>query len=143
MEEILASIRRIIADDQALFAGGDGAPPEAMDREQDVPPQMAAYAGPANGRAREFGRDPAPARPAAAASAAQAEPRLVSPATSESVAAAFNALVASRFIQNSDVVASLARELLRPMLTAWLDENLPAIVERLVRAEIERAARGE
>ena len=28
--------------------------------------------------------------------------------------------------------------MLRPMLKAWLDENLPAIVERLVRAEIER-----
>jgi len=32
--------------------------------------------------------------------------------------------------------------MLRPMLKAWLDENLPGIVERLVRAEIERLARG-
>lgn len=32
----------------------------------------------------------------------------------------------------------LARELLRPALTAWLDKNLPAIVERLVAAEIAR-----
>ena len=32
--------------------------------------------------------------------------------------------------------------MLRPMLKAWLDENLPDIVERLVRAEIERLARG-
>ena len=32
--------------------------------------------------------------------------------------------------------------MLRPMLKAWLDENLPAMVERLVRAEIERVARG-
>jgi uncharacterized protein len=27
------------------------------------------------------------------------------------------------------------------MLKAWLDDNLPAIVERLVRAEIERVSR--
>ena len=32
-------------------------------------------------------------------------------------------------------------EMLRPMLQSWLDENLPALVERLVEAEIERLAR--
>jgi cell pole-organizing protein PopZ len=36
----------------------------------------------------------------------------------------------------------LVRELLRPMLREWLDDNLPGIVEKLVRAEIERVARG-
>jgi cell pole-organizing protein PopZ len=33
-------------------------------------------------------------------------------------------------------------ELLRPMLKTWLDENLPGMVERLVRAEIERVSCG-
>jgi cell pole-organizing protein PopZ len=36
----------------------------------------------------------------------------------------------------------IATELLRPMLQEWLDENLPTLVERLVREEIERVARG-
>jgi hypothetical protein len=36
----------------------------------------------------------------------------------------------------------LVSELIRPMLKTWLDDNLPAIVERLVRAEIERLSRG-
>ncbi|RYE51721.1 MAG: DUF2497 domain-containing protein, partial [Rhizobiaceae bacterium] len=36
----------------------------------------------------------------------------------------------------------IAAELLRPMLQEWLDENLPTLVERLVREEIERVARG-
>ena len=36
----------------------------------------------------------------------------------------------------------LAREMLRPMLKSWLDENLPRIVETMVQAEIERATRG-
>ena len=40
-------------------------------------------------------------------------------------------------------IIGLTREMLRPMLKAWLDDNLPAIVERLVSAEIERVARGE
>ncbi|MGH7757157.1 MAG: PopZ family protein, partial [Vulcanimicrobiaceae bacterium] len=60
-----------------------------------------------------------------------------------SVRAAFNALLASRFVQHSDAVIDLTRELLRPLLKTWLDDNLPAIVERLVSAEIERVARGE
>ncbi|QWC56783.1 DUF2497 domain-containing protein [Erythrobacter sp. 3-20A1M] len=37
----------------------------------------------------------------------------------------------------------LAREMLRPMLAQWLDENLPPMVERLVREEIARIARKE
>ncbi len=38
-------------------------------------------------------------------------------------------------------VEQLAEELMRPMLRQWLDENLPDMVERLVRREIERMAR--
>lgn len=34
----------------------------------------------------------------------------------------------------------LTRELLKPMLARWLDDNLPPIVERLVKAEIARIA---
>jgi cell pole-organizing protein PopZ len=32
----------------------------------------------------------------------------------------------------------IVREEIRPMLKAWLDTNLPPLVERLVAAEIER-----
>lgn len=34
----------------------------------------------------------------------------------------------------------LTRELLRPMLAQWLDDNLPGMVEELVKAEIARIA---
>ncbi len=34
----------------------------------------------------------------------------------------------------------LTREMLRPMLAQWLDDNLPAMVEELVKAEIARIA---
>ena len=59
-------------------------------------------------------------------------------------ARAFNALLASRIVQHSDVIVirSYPRDA-APMLKTWLDDNLPAIVERLVCAEIERVARGE
>jgi cell pole-organizing protein PopZ len=36
----------------------------------------------------------------------------------------------------------LVKEMLRPMLKAWIDDNLPGMVERIVRAEIERVSRG-
>ena len=38
--------------------------------------------------------------------------------------------------------AYLLKDMLRPMLKTWLDDNLPQLVERLVRAEIERVSRG-
>lgn len=36
----------------------------------------------------------------------------------------------------------LVKELLRPMLKAWLDKNLPAVVERIVEKEIAKIAHG-
>ena len=35
-------------------------------------------------------------------------------------------------------IEDIVREEMRPLLKAWLDANLPPLVERLVRAEIER-----
>ena len=45
-------------------------------------------------------------------------------------------------VQNARTLEDLVREMLRPMLKAWLDDNLPNMVERMVRAEIERVSRG-
>lgn len=44
--------------------------------------------------------------------------------------------------QSTRTVEDLVQDMLRPMLKAWLDDNLPSLVERLVRAEIERVSRG-
>ena len=67
---------------------------------------------------------------------------LFSATTNQSLASAFNTLAASRLADNSDDLLSMSREMIRPLLKTWLDENLPSMVERLVRAEIERVARG-
>ena len=95
----------------------------------------------------EAGRDPAaapqprPIEPVTQPVPPKEEP-LVSPATDQAVSGAFHALVASRLVPTSDVVAEMVRDMVRPMLKTWLDDNLPIMVERLVRAEIERVARG-
>jgi cell pole-organizing protein PopZ len=70
------------------------------------------------------------------------EPPLVSAETGRAVDAAFNALAHTVLVQNAKTLEDLVKEMLRPMLKSWLDDNLPGLVERLVRAEIERVSRG-
>jgi cell pole-organizing protein PopZ len=67
---------------------------------------------------------------------------LVSAATSVAVDSAFNTLAQTVLVQNGPSLEDLVRQMLRPMLKTWLDDNLPGLVERLVRAEIERVSRG-
>lgn len=45
--------------------------------------------------------------------------------------------------KQGQTIEDLIREMLRPMLKAWLDENLPGVVEQLVQREIERVSRGK
>jgi len=67
---------------------------------------------------------------------------IISEQTSAAVSAAFDSLANTFFAQNSRTVEDLVREMLRPMLKHWLDDNLPGLVERMVRSEIERVSRG-
>ena len=68
--------------------------------------------------------------------------QLVSLQTGEKVAAAFGELDAAIAAGQHRSFDEIAEEMLRPMLTQWLDDNLPTLVERLVREEIERVSRG-
>ncbi|PHR25027.1 MAG: hypothetical protein COA37_04655 [Hoeflea sp.] len=68
--------------------------------------------------------------------------QLVSLQTGEKVAAAFGELDAAIAAGQQRSFDEIAEEMLRPMLTQWLDDNLPTLVERLVREEIERVSRG-
>ena len=70
------------------------------------------------------------------------EERIISTATAAAVDSAFNALAQTVLVQNAKTLEDLVKEMLRPMLQHWLDNNLPTLVERLVRQEIERVARG-
>lgn len=77
-----------------------------------------------------------------ARSAPEVDEPLVSAAASATVQSAFGQLSHTVLAANARTLDDLVKEMLRPMLRAWLDENLPVIVERLVRAEIERVSRG-
>jgi len=205
MEEILASIRRIIADDDASKTAPRPAEPpqaaapapaarpapppppppsarvtppepslddeavaaapepvaEADDQSADIldlTEQMATPAPPPANPAPQFrtidgsfdvsyedekSAAPMP-EPRRAFDDSRAEERsqLLSSSTSAAVDSAFNTLAQTVLVQNARTLEDLVREMLRPMLKAWLDDNLPGMVERLVRAEIERVSRG-
>ena len=85
---------------------------------------------------------PAPPMPEPPPRAEERSHQLLSNVTSAAVDSAFNTLAQTVLVQNARTLEDLVREMLRPMLKAWLDDNLPGMVERLVRAEIERVSRG-
>jgi hypothetical protein len=192
MEEILASIRRIIADDDASKTAKPAAPAPVISTRPGLPP-----APPAAGNSQDevdamlakldmrSADPPAPEPPAsdvldlteemAAPPASSqtafrtidassdvvftdrpadqpAEPRraaaspldaaLISASTVAAVDSAFNALAHTVIGQNARTLEDLVKEMLRPLLKSWLDDNLPGVVDRIVRTEIERVSRG-
>jgi uncharacterized protein len=67
---------------------------------------------------------------------------LMSSSTVAAVDSAFNALAQTVLSNNARTLEDLVKEMLRPMLKTWLDDNLPKLVEKIVRSEIERVSRG-
>lgn len=90
--------------------------------------------------------EPAPPRSAfarpATSEAPSTRPAILSEHTGRQVAAAFGELSDAFASRSKKTFDEMAEEMLRPMLQDWLDNNLPTLVERLVREEIERVARG-
>jgi cell pole-organizing protein PopZ len=83
---------------------------------------------------------PLPVRPSVADDRRAAP--LLSARTDAMVSGAFNQLATTMLSGSTRTIDALVEDLLRPMLQNWLDLNLPPLVERLVREEIERVSRG-
>lgn len=170
MEEILASIRAIISEDReggaprpapapvpaaapsvARPVGATGpqivysnaAPVAAKPVEPASVPKAAEPAAPPTVLWARKSETPPPLRAVEPAPAApQSDSPLLSSEVDRAVSASFGALSASLSGPGPEAMMDMTRNMLRPMIKTWLDENLPALVERLVRAEIERVARG-
>lgn len=84
-------------------------------------------------------------QPEAAPEEAAAKPTapLASASTKQQVSASFEQLSEAVRQERIRSLEEQAEAILRPMLQKWLDENLPSMVERLVREEIERMVRGD
>ena len=156
MEEILASIRKIIESNEAIVSqsgeelGDYDAQDEkyqlaepvsqhAVSQQPVLPPvaepvqiEMAAYVPPI----AQPVEAPVPSLQSEMA-------RLVSQSPERRVAAAFDDLNTAFVKAKQLPMEDMAENMLRPMLKDWLDNNLPNLVERLVREEISRIARGD
>jgi cell pole-organizing protein PopZ len=186
MEEILASIRRIIEDSDAVRGSDETVIPQAANAPSSI---ARAPASEVDAFREELGEDAiAPAiettepEPAAftaspisvlhhepeAAEEVRAEPKpapdvnawtpvprqassveletpkqsIISEVAGRQVAAAFGELSDAFAATRRRSFDEVAEEMMRPMLQEWLDNNLPTLVEKLVREEIERVARG-
>lgn len=179
MEDILASIRRILKEDTEAGAQPTPAPVEAGQRSapepeavllldesmmvaepkstttspasSDVPPAteppMATAEAPMGTESAPLGQDSAGDGAADALDAMSR--RLLAPEAAAATAASLGSLVRTLANERNTLVhrsaqaggptiEELVREELRPFLKAWLDQHLPALVERVVRAEIDR-----
>ena len=134
------SLEHIATMDEPVAEMVAAAPSEAFIAPETA--DMQVQAKPAPTLPRATGPAPVPTERFTAPVSAPVEPPrgLVSAPTNNAVAASFGSL-ARTVASNSRSVEDVVTDAVRPMLKAWLDENLPALVERLVRAEIERVAR--
>jgi len=67
---------------------------------------------------------------------------ILSQSTVAAVETAFDTLANTVLSNQARTLEDLVKDMLRPMLKSWLDDNLPGLVERIVKAEIERVSRG-
>ncbi|ACE90863.1 MULTISPECIES: PopZ family protein [Rhizobium] len=72
----------------------------------------------------------------------EVQPTLISEDAGLQISRSFEELAAAIDGAERRSLDEIAEDMLRPMLREWLDDNLPTLVERLVREEIERVARG-
>lgn len=181
MEEILASIRRIIADDDGLPsarlddrrrariiepapAARRAYPAPVLHRREDEPP--VSEAGAADDGIEDAGEVrllyvTEAAEQEAAMRSSEVEEALESEGVADQANAGADIFDAAPDQENSSAATTIApqlqalvdgaalsdaldrcaQEMLRPVVREWFDENLPALVERLVRAEVDRITR--
>lgn len=138
VEEILASIKKIIAEDEQQ------APRVANRRsptpEPEVEPDILELT---DGEPFEFDEDSGPD------SDDSTDEPLLAPGTADSLRHSLSALAAlgepgsaPQIVRSGETsLEGLVREMLRPMLKEWLDANLPTIVEKAIAREIQRVMR--
>jgi cell pole-organizing protein PopZ len=127
MEDILASIKRVIAEEKELRAAVPPASPEGGDEDDvlELDESMEAFA--------ETGPEAPPA---------ELGPPLMDEEAADTSRARFDQLTSVAATAppqaQGNPLEDMLREMLRPVLKQWLDENLPRIVDEHVKREISR-----
>jgi len=153
MEEILASIRRIISEDEEEGPGAQGGAAADADKVGATAPNPAST--PAGATAQKASENDGAKshletedvemikKNVAAAVAEQTQDEILDQSTAEAASAAFTSLSQSVRISEGPgkTLEDIVIEMLQPMIKEWLDANLPAIVEEKVEDEVQRVAR--
>jgi len=118
-------------------------PPARAQRADATAPAVAPGSVAASGQQRAIPRARvAPAARATETTAPSLRRGLLSSEAGANVTASFDELARAMFSGNARKLDEMVEEILRPMLKTWLEGNLPQMVERMVREEIERVSRG-
>lgn len=142
MEEILSSIKRIIAEEGDAAVGARTRRGRAASTAAPRPPQIEDEdpEDEAVLELRDQIEEPADKPAAPAQPAPRTEPILSERAVeaTRGPLEALSRMVVKPEVAGSDTLEGLVREMIKPMLRDWLDANLPAIVEAMVAREITR-----
>lgn len=145
-----SNVSRLFGDDQRAEPAFSDDAPEAIAASEPSPVDFPVGEAHAPSRYPEFDEPgdveeatgaAAPEPPEEGAPNALLPGALLSPRADAAVTSAFNHLASTILSNNTRTIEQLAEDMMRPMLKTWLDENLPPLVERLVREEIERVSR--
>jgi cell pole-organizing protein PopZ len=151
MEDILASIRRILNTDGETDSAPEGAPPASeahasndvfeldssmiIDDGHEIAHEATASEPPAPEPEPHITHEPP----------AEEEPEpLLAPSAAAAASASMGALVRvlgqrhTQVYRGGPTLEDIVRDEIRPLVKNWLDENLAPMVERMVRTEIER-----
>jgi cell pole-organizing protein PopZ len=150
MEEILSSIKRIIAEEgdaavatrtrRGSRTGAAPSPRADVDEVLELSEPVLDEAEPATELPVIAQEKPMPMGTPTPPEPAQAKP-ILSERAAEATRGPLEALsrmVVKPEVTGSDTLEGLVRELLKPMLSEWLDANLPQVVESMVAKEISR-----
>ena len=153
MEEILASIRRIISEDEEEGATAPSGAAARADQKSAKTPTPASPLTPvaADKTPEKDGAEPhletedveMIKKNVAAAVAEDTTEEILDKSSAEAATAAFTTLSQSVRISEGPgkTLEDIVVEMLQPMVKEWLDANLPAIVEEKVEDEVQRLAR--
>jgi hypothetical protein len=125
-----------LTDDMTVAMAETPPPPEPSFRKVEPQDDLEFAESAARAAPRQPAFEPPPFESAAPVQ------QILSHTTVSAVESAFNSLANTVLSNNARTLEDLVKEMLRPMLKSWLDDNLPGLVERIVKAEIERVSRG-
>ncbi len=151
MEEILASIRRIISeDDEDAPAKPETARPALVQRPEKAPEKPVQRSKPApvvdedTAQSHLETEDVEMIKKNVTAAALDEDDAILDSSSADAASQAFQSLSQSVRVSDSgegQTVEGIVTRMLRPMIKEWLDANLPAIVEEKVEEEVQRVAR--